>query len=188
MPSITKTFHPKSRKEWRDWLIKNHKKEKTIFLVKYKKHTNKPSISHKEAMEEAICFGWIDTTVKKLDDERYGNHFVKRNEKSRWSKNTLSYAKKMVKEKLMSPFGMKMYREGLKKPTIDHNLPRNPNIPNDLKKALKESNALENFRKFAPSYRRTYIWWIERAKRKETRDNRIKETVKRALANKKQFL
>ena len=100
MPSITKTFHPKSRKEWRDWLIKNHKKEKTIFLVKYKKHTNKPSISHNEAMEEAICCGWIDTTVKKLDDERYGNHFVKRNEKSRWSKNTLSYAKKMVKEKL----------------------------------------------------------------------------------------
>ena len=78
-----KAFYPKNRQEWRNWLEKNHDKEKKVAVIKYKKHTGKPSISHKESMEEAICFGWIDTTLKRLDDERYGVTFVKRNKNSR---------------------------------------------------------------------------------------------------------
>ena len=182
----TKSIHPKSRKEWRQWLQKNHKKESKVFLIKYKKHTKKPTITHREAMDEAICFGWIDTTAKRLDDKRYGNHFVKRNESSRWSSNTLKYAERLIKEGRMSEAGLKMYKEGLKKPVIDHGLPRNPEAPKDLKEALeKDKKAKENFNNFAPSYKRVYIYWVERAKRKETRIKRIKETVKRAKENKK---
>ena len=65
-----------TREEWREWLRKNHKKERRVYLISYKKHTGKSSVSHREALEEAICFGWIDTTVKRLDDEKYKRTFV----------------------------------------------------------------------------------------------------------------
>ena len=70
-----KTIYTKNRKEWRKWLLKNHKKENKVNLIKYRKHTGKPSVTSKQAMEEAICFGWIDTTMKRLDDERYMQRF-----------------------------------------------------------------------------------------------------------------
>ncbi len=184
-----KNIYFNNRNEWRKWLEKNHKKEKKINLIKYKKHTGKPSLSHKESMEEAICSGWIDTTVKKLDEDRYRRTFVRRSKNSRWSSATLGYAKQLIKEGKMSPEGLRFYKEGLTKPTIDHNLPRNPDTPLDLKKELeKHPNALDNFNNFAPSYKRTYIYWLEGAKRPETRAKRIAIILKRALENKKNFL
>ncbi|MFC1648133.1 YdeI family protein [Nanoarchaeota archaeon] len=179
-------FCAKSRDHWREWLQANHKKENEIWLVKYKRHTNKPTVTNKEAMEEAICFGWIDTIVKKLDYEKYMQKFVKRNDKSRWSNNTLRYAREMIEQGKMAPQGLKRYKEGLKKPTIDHGLPKNPDIPDDLKKALDNNKkAKENFENFAPSYRRFYIIWVARAKRQETRKKRIKEVLQRSAENKK---
>jgi len=118
-----KRFHAKSLDEWRKWLEKNHQKETKIALVKYKKHTGKPFFTHKELMDEAICFGWIDTTVKRLDEEKYIIHFSKRGKSSRWSNATLSYAKEMIKKGKMAPFGLVMYKEGLKKPVLDLILP-----------------------------------------------------------------
>lgn len=181
-----KRIYFKNKEEWRKWLEDNHDKETRISLIKYKKHTGKPSMSHKESMQEAICFGWIDTTIKRLDDSRYLRNFVRRNDKSRWSNATLGYARQLIKEKRMSPAGLKFYKEGLKKPVIDHGLPRNPNTPQDLTKELSNHpQALENFNGLAPSYRRTYIYWIERAKRLETRLKRINLVVKNAANNKK---
>ncbi|MBX4212189.1 YdeI/OmpD-associated family protein [Candidatus Pacearchaeota archaeon] len=186
---IDNSIHAGTKKEWRAWLKKNHKKEKKVALISYKKHTGKPSISHREAMDEAICFGWIDTTIKRLDDERYIRHFAKRGDKSRWSSATLKYAKRLIKEGKMSPHGLKMYKEGLKKPTIDAGLPTSDNLPDYLEKELrKHGNAYENFMKFAPSYKRTYIRWIARAIQPETRKKRIDEVIKRALENRKNFL
>jgi len=183
---VIKEFYAKSRKEWRNWLRRNHKKEKKVSLIKYKKHTGKPTLINKEAMEEAICFGWIDTTIKRLDGERYRQTFVKRNKNSRWSNNTLGYAKELMKQGNMSKQGIHYYELGLKKPTIDHGFPKNPEVPEDLKKALeKNKKAKENFYKFAPSNKRGYIYWVMRAKRPETREKRIKEIVKRSRDNKK---
>lgn len=187
MPEIKETYHPKNINQWRNWLIKNHKKKDSIFLVRYKKHTGKPSWTHGDAMKEAICFGWIDTTMKRVDEDKSGIFFVKRKKNAGWSKNTLSYAKKLLEEGKMFPQGIEAYERALKKPTIDHNLPRNPDIPKDLMESLEKSKkAKENFNKFAPSYRRYYIWWIERAKRPETRNKRIKEVVKKSKNNLKQ--
>ncbi|MFH1588546.1 MAG: YdeI/OmpD-associated family protein [Candidatus Diapherotrites archaeon] len=181
-----KTIYAGTRKEWREWFKKNHSKEKKVYLIKFKKHTGKPSLNNKEAMYEAICFGWIDTTIKRIDEEKYKQCFVKRNKNSKWSNNTLSYAKKMIKEKKMTPAGLNAFKEGLKKPILDHNLPKNPEIPEALKKALeKNKKAKENFNKFAPSYKRFYIYGIELAKRPETKKKRINEVVKRAKENKK---
>ena len=182
----TKTFYAKDRKEWRAWLRKNHQKEKKVYLIKYKKHTGKPSLSHKESMEEAICFGWIDTTIKKLDDERYRRTFVKRNKNCRWSKNTLSYAEDLIKRKLMTKAGLKMYELGLKRPPFDYGRPENPETPEDLKKALQKNKKAETFfTNLAPSYKRFYLYQVLTAKRPETRKKRIRFVVDRAKLGKK---
>ena len=183
-----KTIYPKNRDEWRSWLAKNHDKCDKIAIIKYKKHTGKPSLTHLESMEEAICFGWIDTTIKRLDDERYIRRFSRRTNKSRWSKNTLSYAKRLISEDKMTPAGLKFYKEGLKKPILNSNLPKNPETPADLKKELASyENATEKFDNFPKSYKRMYLYWILRAKLPETRSKRIKEVVKRVLEDTKKW-
>ena len=96
---MTQQIYTGTIKEWRDWLRKNHKKESKVEIIIYKKHTDKPTLSHLEQMKEAICFGWIDTTLKRLDDKRYKRTFVKRNSKSRWSNNTLRYAEEQIKKR-----------------------------------------------------------------------------------------
>tara|TARA_Y100000310_G_C20693009_1_gene823619 strand:+ start:3122 stop:3676 length:555 start_codon:yes stop_codon:yes gene_type:complete len=169
--------------DWHNWLKANHLKETKVNLISYKKHTGKPSISHREAMFEAIAFGWIDTTIKRIDEERYQRSFVKRTNKSRWSNATLSYAKQLIKEGKMSDYGLEMYKAGLNKPTIDHKLPKNPIIPEDLKKALGKD--LPKLEEMAPSYRRYYIYWIEKAKREETRSKRIRIVSERIKLGKK---
>lgn len=172
------TIHPKSPAEWRKWLEENHDKETKVCLIKYKRHTKLPTISHQESMDEAICFGWIDTTIKRLDEDRYMRCFARRNKNSRWSNATLSYAKRLTKAGKMSPFGLKMYKEGLAKPTLDHNRSKNPDAPEDLLKALKKSKpALDFFNSLAPSYKRFYVYRVDSAKLKETRKRRIQKIV-----------
>lgn len=178
------TFYPKTREAWRKWLIKNHLKKSKIAVIRYKKHTNKPSPSYQELMHEAICFGWIDTTVKGIDDEKYMIRFARRTDKSRWSKNTLSYGKRLLEQGLMFPHGVQRYKEGLNKKTIDHDVPDFPDMPQDLEQELKKSNVLEKFNSFAPSYRRTYLRWLFHAKMPETRKKRIAIIIKNTMQNK----
>jgi len=178
-----------TRKEWRAWLKENHKKKKKVALISYKKHTGKPSISHKESMGEAICFGWIDTTLKRLDEDRYLRYFVRRNDNSKWSQNTLRYGQEMIKKRKMAAEGLRRYNQGLKKPVHDHGIPKNPKTPDYLKKALeKNKTANENFKKLAPSYKRMYLRWLLNAKRPETRNKRVKEIVQRMKENHGQVL
>ncbi|MBS3144789.1 YdeI/OmpD-associated family protein [Candidatus Woesearchaeota archaeon] len=186
MPEITKSICPSSRKDWRAWLRKNHKKEKLIWLIHHKRHTGKHFLSHRETLEEAICFGWIDTIVKSIDNDTFARCFIRRTEKSRWSDNTLSYARKMIQEKKIVTEGLKRYKEGLKKPSLDLGIPKNPEPQQDLLKALQQNGkALEYFTHLAPSYKRYYIRWIERAKRPETRKKRIDLVVERCSVSKK---
>ncbi len=189
MPEINKTFYPRSIQEWRTWLQKNHIKETKIVAIRYKKHTKKPSPSHRELMHEAICFGWIDTTVKRLDEDKYIVFFVRRNDKSRWSKNTLKYAEQMIKEKRMAPEGLKRYQEGVTRPVIDHGFAKDMPPQKELIEALnKDKIAKNNFETLAPSQKRYFIWWIEKAKRPETRKKRIKQVVELLKKNKKTMI
>jgi uncharacterized protein YdeI (YjbR/CyaY-like superfamily) len=188
MKKIKKIYF-KDSKEWRDWLDKNHIIENKVAVIRYKKHTGKPSPSHMELMHEAICFGWIDTTVKRIDDKKYLINFSRRSDKSRWSDNTLSYGKMLIEQGKMSVEGLKHYHAGLKRPSLDFGVPKNPKMPLDLKKELeKDKIAKENFDNFAPSYRRTYLRWIEKTKNKESREKRVNEVVKRARENRKNWL
>ena len=152
-----------------------------MFLVTFKKHTGKSQFTHKEAMEQAICFGWIDTTMKRVSDDEYGRVWVKRKPTAKWSRNTLSYAEKMKKEGQMEEAGLVAYERGLKKLPLDHDRPpKNAPPPKDLLEMLEENEeAKENFEGLAPGQRRNFCIWIEKAKRQETREKRIRETVEK---------
>ena len=184
VPTIT----AKKRSDFRKWLGKNHSKEKKVAVILNKKHTGIPAPSHRDLMEEAICFGWIDTTIKRKDDKQFIRYFCRRNKNSKWSDNTLSYAKQLAKEKRMTPTGMKFYKEGLSKPTHDHGIPKNPSMPTELSKALKKNKtAFSNFKKFPPSHTRMIYRWLLSAKLEETKRNRIKKIVDAAKQNKRMF-
>jgi len=167
--------------DWRKWLIKNHLTKKKIGLILYKKHTGKPSISHRVAMEEAICFGWIDTTIKKLDEEKFVRYFVKRGDNANWSKNTLKYAKRLLKENKMFPQGILRYKQGLKKRPHDHGIPKNPEMPLELKEELEKNNLLEKFKSFNNSTKKMFYRGILRAKTKQTKEKRIASLIKQIL-------
>ena len=175
-----------SRQDFRNWLAKNHDKESKVSAIIYKKHTGKKSPSHREMIEEAICFGWIDTVIKKLDEDRYIRTFSKRNKNGKWSNNTIKYAKELFKKNKMAPAGIKAYKDGLKKPTHDAGIPKNPEMPTELKKELdKSKKAKENFTNFPPSFKKILYRWILRGKREETRMKRVKLIVNKSKQNKR---
>ena len=174
--------------QWRTWLSENHVKKDFVWQVKYKKHTGKASPSHRDSMDEAICFGWIDSTIKRIDEEKYAIRFVKRNENSRWSKATVSHAKRLIREKRMRPAGLEQYKKGLKKPLHDADLPEVISMPEELKRVLfKNPKAERNFERLAPSYKKQCYKWVFRAKKPETKLKRIKQIIKSSLENKKLF-
>lgn len=173
---------------WRKWLAENHLKETSVELLVHKKHTGKPSLSHQEAMHDAICFGWIDTTLKRLDEDTFVRRFARRTDKSKWSDNTLRYAKQLLAEGKMAPEGIKRYKEGLTRPTHDHGIPKDPGIPLVLKQALEGEGLFNKFKSFSPSVRRTYLRWLLRAKQEETKKKRIRQIVVHTRENKKQIV
>ena len=182
------TFIAKDLKDWRNWLEKNHLKKDKIILVKYKKHTGKPIIHNFDSMKEAICFGWIDTTTRRIDEDKYGITYVKRNKNSKWSKNTLSYGKELLKKGLMSEFGIKMYQEGLAKKPHDEGIPKNPRVPKYLRQEIEKDSVIsDNFRKIAPSYKRTLLRWLLRAKLEETKKKRLKIIIQSLKKGEKLF-
>ena len=171
-------------KDFRNWLMKNHLNKNRVILILYKRHTGKPAPSHRELIEEAICFGWIDTTVKKLNDNMYLRNFVKRTKNSRWSLNTLSYAKQLIKENRMSPEGLRVYKEGLKKLPHDYGVSKNPEMIPDFKLELSRNKILEKFEELPPSKKKVILRWIIRARLPETRKKRIKKMISLILEGK----
>lgn len=179
-----KTLYARDRSAWRKWLEDNHHGEKQIWLIYYKKHTGKPSIPYEDAVEEAICFGWIDTTIKRLDDERYAQKFTRRKKGSKWNQRNIERAGKMIREGKMTAQGLKKFNERVEYDKVVETL----EIPPDMEEALKINKiAWTNFINFAPSYRRMYIYYVTIAKREKTRNRRIERVVSLAVENKKEF-
>ncbi len=169
-----------SKEDFRKWLENNHNKERIVELLIHKKHTGKKSPSHKELIDEAICYGWIDTIIRKVDEDRFIRTFQKRNEKSKWSLNTLGYAKKLIKDKRMTKHGLKFYHEGRKKKAFDHGIPKNPEPPKELIAELNKNKiAKKNFESLSDSARRTYMRWLFYAKTLKTKEKRIDFIIKK---------
>ena len=174
------------RKSWRKWLIKNHLSEKEIWLIYFKKHTGKDRVAYNDAVEEAICFGWIDSTVKRIDHERYMQKFTVRNKKSKWSDLNKTRALNLIKEGKMAAFGIEKIENAKKTGNWDNTYGKKTKqiIPEDLAKALSKDNlANTNFNNFAPSQQNSYIYYINAAKREDTRKRRIQKVVESASKN-----
>ena len=155
--NMNKTLRVTDRDDWRAWLKKNHDSQREVWLIYYKKHTGKPRIPYDDAVEEALCYGWIDSTVKRNDDEKYAQKFTPRNEKSSWSELNKKRARKMMEQGGMTPAGLAKFKQaGEQKNEDKKDIPTKKRlvIPPGLKKALSANKkALENFNNFAPSYR-----------------------------------
>jgi uncharacterized protein YdeI (YjbR/CyaY-like superfamily) len=188
MPTKTlKTLDVPSLEAWRKWLAAHHDSESEIWLVFHKVHTGRPTIAYKDALDEALCFGWIDSLIKRLDDERYARKFTPRKADSRWSTvNRKRYAALQASGRLM-PAGKN------RPPTArsgDAPRPSSPSgVPSYIEAALrKHSAAWKFFEGLAPSHRGKYIAWIDSAKKEETKIKRLQEAIQKLAAGHKPTL
>ena len=170
-------LHFKTRTPWRSWLERNHDSGiRELWLVFFKKHTGKPSISYAAAVEEALCFGWIDSIIKKLDDDRYARKFTPRTNDAKWSAVNLKRVEKLEAQGRMTEAGRAKIAKGVRPEVPPARL--TIEMPQELTDALeKNRKAREFFDQLAPSYRKHYIGWIASAKREETRAKRVREAI-----------
>lgn len=178
---MTDKIHFEDRVNWRNWLIKNQNKSNEIWLIFFKKHTNKPNVSYNDSIEEAICFGWIDGIKKRLDDERYLYKFTPRKNDSKWSDLNKKRALKMIEEEKMTEEGLKKFYSG--KSYDEDFLKKKSDLkaefPPEYEKRLKENKiAWKFYKNLAPSHKKNYIGWVTTAKKKETRERRFVEALK----------
>jgi uncharacterized protein YdeI (YjbR/CyaY-like superfamily) len=172
-----------TRGSWRKWLTKNHNKEKSVWLIIFRKASGKKCVDYDEAVEEALCFGWIDSTANPRDGESSYRYFAVRKPRSKWSLINRERVARLIREKRMTPAGQAMIDLAKKTGTwtayddIDK-------VPADLQKMLdKNKKAKIYFEAFPPSSKRIILGWIKDAKTLETRTRRIKETVALAVKN-----
>ena len=174
-----KTFYAKDRKTWRKWLEKNHSKSPGIWLIYYKKNSGKSRVEYNDAVEEALCFGWIDSTMRPLDEVSYIQRFSPRKAKSVWSALNKTRIEKLLKEGLMTSAGLEKIDLAKKNGSwisIDH--VENLEIPADLEKAFsKNKKAWIKFQAFGKFRRKQMLYRLGNAKLPETRKLRIKEII-----------
>ena len=180
--TIRENVYLPTRAAWRAWLKKHHKSKREIWLVYYKRGSGKPRVEYADAVEEALCYGWIDSTLKPLDAHRYAQRFTPRKRGSNWSTPNLIRVKKLVAAGLMTPAGTvhlpsaRQAREFHRKHQYRLNAPTT--APPDLARALRSSpKAAAAWKSLAPGYRRLYFRWITDAKQPETRARRVKAAV-----------
>ena len=190
-PSELKTYFAKDRKAWRKWLEKNHAASSGIWLIYFKKTSGKKRLDYNDAVEEALCFGWIDSTTRPIDEEKYMQRFTPRKSKSGWSAINKQRIEKMISQDLMIAAGIEKIEmakkdgswESLDKIYAPVDL---LHIPEDLAKLFsKNKKAKINFENFPPFTKRQFLYWINSAKREETRKARIKQAILMCAANKR---
>ena len=174
-----KTLRVQTVDEWRDWLDSHHRSEPEIWLVYHKRHTGVVSIAHKDAVDEALCYGWVDSLVRRLDDRRYAIKFTPRRPNSRWSDvNRKRYAE-LEAQGRMKP-------GGIERPPTERGYAPRPQrltlpakLPAYIQTALNRNpKAKRHFEALTPAHRRRYFAWIESAKREETKLRRLEEAIR----------
>ncbi len=180
--NISKTLYVTDRKQWRLWLTKNHK-EKEIWLIYYRKSSGQKRIPYNDAVEEALCYGWIDGIMKGVDEETFAQRFTPRRSNSTLSQLNKERIYRLIEQKKMTPKGLTAIKHVFdatsKRPKFI--------IPTDILKLLKEDKETwENFQKFPKSYKRIRIGWIESARiRPEDFNKRLNYFLKMTAKNKR---
>ncbi|WP_159580824.1 YdeI family protein [Marinoscillum sp. 108] len=178
----SESLHVLSTQEWRDWLQQNHTKKQSVWLIQYKKNSDMPSVSWSEAVDEALCFGWIDSTRRPIDEEKYMQYFGKRKANSTWSKVNKEKVEKLIADGRMTSAGLESIKIAKQNgswsilDTVEALI-----IPDDLEVAFKTTPGSKDFfLSLSKSAKKNILAWLVLAKRPETRLQRIKETVESA--------
>jgi uncharacterized protein YdeI (YjbR/CyaY-like superfamily) len=183
---MTRTFTAPDRAAWRTWLAGHASTDVEIWLVYFKKHTGKRTVSYLDSLEEALCFGWVDSLIQRIDDDRYARKFTPRKTGSEWSEVNRRLAAKLIREGLMTEAGLARVDFSLPEVEPARQRPAEMPMPGWLKAGLRTSPlAWENFEKLPPSHQRRYTAWISDAKREETRQKRIREAIALLEGNKR---
>jgi uncharacterized protein YdeI (YjbR/CyaY-like superfamily) len=178
----TSTICPANRQEWRQWLMENHTSQRSVWLVYYKSKAAVPTISWAEAVDEALCFGWIDSTRRSLDGDRFMQFFCKRKTNSVWSKINKDNVARLMREGLLMKAGLECIETAKRNGswTILDDV-EETKVPEDLTRAFSEHHGSEHFfLSLSRSVRKSILQWITLAKRPETRQKRISEVAERA--------
>lgn len=167
-----------SLEQWRNWLQSNHAKVDVLWLIYYKKHTGKKCISYEDSLQEALCWGWIDSTIKRLDDEKYIRKFTPRTNCQNWSDANIRHMKKLIAAERVQEVGLKKFPRELLAKKVDSK-PKELIIPDYLNIELsKFPSAKQNFDRLSPANKRNFVEWIDSAKRKETKLRRMAEAIR----------
>lgn len=182
-----KDYCPKDKQAWRKWLDRNHEKEEAIWLIFYKKSSPKYNLSWSDAVDEALCYGWIDSVKKTIDSEKYRQYFSKRKPNSIWSRINKDKIEHLTSNNLMSEAGYKtveVAKENGSWTALDD--VEALIMPNDLKDAFDQrAGALEYYEGLSKSDKKILLSWIALAKRPETKQKRIIEIAENASKNQK---
>jgi uncharacterized protein YdeI (YjbR/CyaY-like superfamily) len=183
----------RNKEEFRNWLEENHDTNPGIWVIFYKKHINIDCIKYNELLEEVLCFGWIDSLIKKIDDDKYARKITPRTNTQKWSELNKKKVIELIKEGKMTQAGLHKIDNYLKTGKVDW--PVNKSGKKELKEndipdfiieeLAKNEPALINFNKLATTYKRHYILWITNARKEETILNRLKESIGLLKENKK---
>ena len=176
------TLDVRSRAEWRQWLAKHHASSPGIWIVRHKQHAAVTSMSYEDLVCEALCFGWVDSLIKRLDSDRYSMKITPRKHTSKWSDSNRKRWKQLKAAGLLAPSGLSSA------PTANSYAPRPviPELPAYIGKAFKANpSAWQHFQALARRYRRDFVVWIHTAKRPDTRERRIRESLELLSAGKK---
>ena len=183
----------RNKEEFRNWLEENHDTNPGIWVIFYKKHINIDCIKYNELLEEVLCFGWIDSLIKKIDDDKYARKITPRTNTQKWSELNKKKVIELIKEGKMTQVGLHKIDNYLKTGKVDW--PVNKSGKKELKEndipdfiieeLAKNEPALINFNKLATTYKRHYILWITNARKEETILSRLKESIGLLKENKK---
>jgi len=182
MKKETESFCPSNKQQWREWLQKNHAKEQSVWLICYKMGAGIPTVSWSEAVDEALCFGWIDSTRKPLDNEKFMQFFSKRKAVSTWSKVNKIKVQKLIEDGSMAEAGLESIETAKRNGswTILDDV-EELKIPEDLEKEFTiQPGSSEFFLSLSKSVRKSILQWLVLAKRPETRQKRIAEIAELA--------
>jgi uncharacterized protein YdeI (YjbR/CyaY-like superfamily) len=176
LTKVTATLYVHRVADWRAWLRKHHKTSHEIWLVYYRKDSGKPRISYNDSVDEALCFGWIDSTAKKLDADRFAQRFTPRRPGSKTSEMNRARGRRLVREKRMTPAGLAAIGP-LRAPRLV--------IPADIRAALmRDADAWKHFERFPASYRRIRIAFVEGARRRPDEfKRRLRNLVRKSAKN-----
>ena len=174
-----KTFDAGTSERWRQWLAKNHATESEVWLIFHKQHTGKPSVAYTDALDEALCYGWIDSLIKRIDDDKYARKFTPRRPDSVWSTVNLKRYAALKASNRLAPPGIERSPQG--RPVVDGPPPASlptAAVRREAEEALKKDRAARKFLDtLSPLEQRRYVSWIAMAKREETRERRLREAI-----------